>query len=178
MEKEIKNGRNGKPEYIDWVSVKLINLKNRTIFFFLALIYAGFMHSCREECTYKPRSLAGVSFHSVVEGTEQQSPVDSLSVMGLGRDSLLYDVRNSAGSVVLPINGSDIETAFIFKFDRGTDTLWLNYEVNPVFLSPECGFILNFELLEANHTENVIDSVVIVTSEITSFDDTNIRIYH
>lgn len=154
-------------------------MKTRIIIFFLALLYGGFLHSCREECTHKPRSLAGISFHSVVEGTEQQLPVDSLSVMGLGKeDSLLYDQVNNAGSVVLPMNGSDIETAFIFKFDRGTDTLWLDYEVIPVFLSPECGFILNFELLETNHTENVIDSVVIVTSEITSFDDTNIRLYH
>lgn len=159
--------------------MKLINLNNRIIIFFLALLYGGFLHSCKEECTHKPGSLAGVSFHSVVDGTEQQLPVDSLTIMGLGReDSLLYDEMNNAGSVTLPMNGSDIETAFIFKFDRGTDTLWFDYEVIPVFLSPECGFILNFELLGTNHTENVIDSVVIVTSEITSFDDTNIRIYH
>ena len=145
----------------------------------LAVIVFPVFHSCREECPYKPRSLAGVDFHSVVDGTDQQSAVDSLSVRGLGReDSLFYRDRNNIRSMVLPVNGSAEESAFIIDVDKGTDTVWFSYRVIPRFLSPECGFVLNFELLNTGHTANIFDSVVIVTKDITSFDDTNIRIYH
>jgi hypothetical protein len=135
--------------------------------------------SCREPCPFKPRSLTGIDFYTVINGTDQHSAVDSLSVRGLGReDSLLYAAVNNIRSITLPMNGSAVESGFIVDFDRGTDTVWFSYEVKPWFLSPECGFILNFELLETRHSVNVIDSVVIVTREITTFDDTNIRIYN
>ena len=145
----------------------------------MGLIIPVMFQSCEEECTYKPRSFAGVDFHSVVDGIDRQWPVDSLSVSGLGReDSLLYSNRNNIRSVSLPMNGSAEESGFIFIFNNETDTIWFSYKVIPWFLSRECGFVLNFELLLARHTASIIDSVVIVTREITSFDETNIRIYH
>ncbi len=137
------------------------------------------LQACEEECTHKPRSLAGVDFHSFVNGIDEQRPVDSLSVSGLGReDSLLYSNSRNILSISLPMNGSAEEAGFIFVFNNETDTIWLSYKVIPWFLSQECGFVLNFELLEARHTTSIVDSVVIVTREITSFDETNIRIYH
>lgn len=150
------------------------------------LFMAGFagmvailVFSCREECRYKPRSLTVVDFHSVVNGADSKSPVNNLSVYGLGReDSLLYAGVNSISSISLPMNGNSEETGFVFLFDGQVDTIWFTYRVIPWFLSQECGFVLNFDLLETRHTSGLIDSVVIVTSEITSFDDTNVRIYH
>ncbi len=136
-------------------------------------------HSCTEECEFKPLSMAGVDFHSVVNGTDQATSVDSLSLRGLGReDSLLYSSRDNVISVTLPINGSEDVSAFIIDTDKGRDTIWLSYKVIPRFLSRECGFILNFELKDSKHTANIFDSVVIVNKDITTFDDTNIRIYH
>jgi hypothetical protein len=145
----------------------------------IGIIIPVMLQSCEEECTYKPRSFAGVDFHSVVDGIDNQWPVDSLSVSGLGReDSLLYSNRRNIRSISLPMNGSAEESGFIFVFNNETDTIWFSYKVIPWFLSMECGFVLNFELIEARHTVSIIDSVVIVTREITSFDETNIRIYH
>ncbi len=154
-------------------------IKNRVISAFLALILSGVFISCREECHYKPQSLAGAVFHSLVEGSVVEAPVDNFSLSGIGReDSLLYDARSNIRNINLPMNGSAEESGFIFVFDEVTDTVWFSYEVVPWFLSRECGFILNFELLETWHTGNRIDSVVIVTREITTFDETNIRIYN
>jgi hypothetical protein len=140
------------------------------------VIIAG---SCQEECPYKPRSLAMINFHSIVNGTVQHRPVDSLSVRGLGmEDNRLYSAVNNIRTITLPMNGNATESVFIFDFDRGTDTIWFSHKVIPLFISPECGFILNFNLLGTRHTMNVIDSVVIAISQITTFDDTNIIIYN
>jgi hypothetical protein len=145
------------------------------IFFIICLLTV----SCREECGFVPGVQAVVEFYSVINGTGLHSPVDSLSVRGLGReDSLLYAGVNNIRTMLLPMNGDAAESGFIIDFDRGTDTLWFSYDMAPLFLSPECGFIINFDLLDIKHTMNVIDSVVIVTREITSFDETNIRIYN
>jgi hypothetical protein len=144
---------------IRWPAISLV--------FLAMIVLAG---GCREECLYVPRSLVRLNF---------QSPADSLSVRGLGReDSLLYAGINNVTSINLPVDGTAGQTGFIVDFDRGTDTIWFSYETIPWFHSPECGFILNFNLLGTWHTMNVIDSIVIVTSEITTFDDTNLRIYN
>ena len=153
---------------------------------FKGLLMAGFAgmvavtaSSCREECRYKPRSLAMIDFHTVTNGTDNKSPVTSFSAYGLGReDSLLYSGVNSISSIRLPMNGSSTEAGFVFLSDGQVDTVWLKYRVIPWFLSQECGFVLNFDLTEARHTSGFIDSVVIVISEVTTFDDTNVRIYH
>ncbi len=152
---------------------------NSVKFILAGLAAVVMLISCREECLYKPESLAGVEFRSVLDGRDTETAVDSLTVRGLGReDSLLYNNRNNIRSIALPMNGMAEESGFVFEFNGETDTLWLTYLVNPWFLSQECGFVLNFELVDSRHTANIIDSVVIVISEITSFDDKNIRIYH
>ncbi|TVR70891.1 MAG: hypothetical protein EA408_10475 [Marinilabiliales bacterium] len=145
----------------------------------IILLLTVLLNACREECIYKPKSLAGVDFYTVIDGTVVEAGVNLSGLKGVGReDSLLYSNRANIRSVTLPMNGMAEETGFIFVFDEGADTIMFSYEVVPWFLSPECGFILNFELTGALFTTNRIDSVVIVTPKITSFDDTNIRIYH
>ncbi len=145
---------------------------------FLAILFLG-MAACREECHYKPRSHAGVEFFSIIDGTAAEAGVNLLELKGVGReDSLLYENRTNIRALSLPMNGMAEETGFIFVFEEHTDTVWFRYEVIPFFLSQECGFMLNFELADVSYTTAGIDSVVIVTRKITSFDDTNIRIYH
>ncbi len=134
---------------------------------------------CREECHYKPRSYAGVEFFTVIDGAVVEAGIDIVELKGIGReDSLLYSNRPNIRSLTLPMDGNSDESGFIFVFEENTDTIWFSYEVVPFFLSQECGFILNFDLAGTRYTTGAIDSVVIVTRKITSFDDTNIRVYH
>ena len=145
----------------------------------MASVFVFLTGACREECGFVPRSLAIADFYTVINGTGINAPVDSLSVRGLGReDSLLYAAVNNTRTISLPMNGVASESGFIIDFDQGTDTIWFSYEVVPFFLSPECGFIFEFDLQEISHTRNLIDSVIIVTSRITTLDETNILIYN
>jgi hypothetical protein len=148
-------------------------------FVLLAVLVTLLFTSCAEECLYKPRSLVFAEFRSLVNGSDQVAALDSFTLRGLGReDSLLYSAGNNIRAIRFPLNGSEGETAFIIDSRKGTDTIWIISVSIPEFHSVECGFILNFELLETIHTVNFIDSIKIVIKEITSFDDTNIRIYH
>ena len=153
-------------------------LINTGFLFFLALMLQGMLQSCREECTYKPESFAVVEFRSVIDSVDQAAPVDSFSVYGVGIADSLYRVVNKAGTIELPLNGKAQESGFVMVFGEVNDTVWLQYDVVPWFLSEECGFALNYELTGTRHTLNTIKSVVIVTNEVTSFEDTNIRIYY
>ncbi|MGF1583775.1 MAG: DUF6452 family protein [Bacteroidales bacterium] len=154
-------------------------IRNIFITGFLAIVFSGILQSCEGECVELPESLSRINFHSIIDSVDRPTPVDSLSVYGLGReDSLLYSLRNNISFIDLPLDGNAGESAFVLLFDNIADTLWIEYEVIPVFESPECGFMLNFELSDARHTINMIDSVVILINQVTSFEDTNIRIYH
>jgi hypothetical protein len=154
-------------------------IRNIIITGFLAITFSGILQSCEGECGQLPESLSRINFHSIIDSVDRPAPVDNLSVYGLGReDSLLYSLRNNIGFINLPLNGNAGESAFVLLFDNIADTLWIEYDVIPVFESPECGFMLNFEISDARHTFNMIDSVVILINQVTSFEDNNIRIYH
>jgi hypothetical protein len=153
-------------------------INNIAFWLLLAIAFSGIFHSCEGECGELPESLSRIYFHSIIETVDRPTPVDNLSVYGLGReDSLLYS-RNNIGFIDLPLNGNADESGFVLLFDNIADTLWIQYDVIPVFESPECGFMLNYELTATRHTYNMIDSVVILINQVTSFEDTNIRIYH
>lgn len=51
------------------------------------------------------------------------------------------------------------------------DTLTFYYERKPVFLSTACGYTFVFSLKSIDATNNVLDSVKIVSSEVTSKSD-------
>ena len=154
-------------------------VRNIFIIGLLAIGFSGIMQSCEGECGELPESLTRINFHSIIDSVDRPTPVDSLSVYGLGReDSLLYSERNNIGFIDLPLNGNATESGFVMVFNSIADTLWIQYDVIPVFDSPECGFMLNFEITDLRHTSNMINSVVILINQVTSFEDTNIRIYH
>lgn len=106
--------------------------------------------------------------------------VDSISIKGVGTDSLLYNNTYRKDSVRLPLNKLSEEANFVFNFNNEeTDTVSFFYENKEEYLSFECG-ILNSYILKDSilTTNNYIDSIRIKTYDVNTSNAENIQIYH
>ena len=161
--------------------------KNYTLHFTLyTLIFA----SCGqdEECRLPHYVPLRVGFYEIttdtLSGTTSSArlAIDTLIVQGLGSDSLFGYVR--ANSVNLPLNKFSEVSEFVFTFiDNKLDTIIQDkisifYETHNEFLSFECGILYTFTIESAQTTTNYIDSIVINSTEVNTFNNAqHIQIY-
>lgn len=114
----------------------------------------------------------------------QQIVIDSLSVFGLGMDSLIYNNVFGVSQIELPLNSGSDSTAFIFRFpgeDFGPfsplDTIWFYYERRPNLISMECGFVTFYNLISMKHSDLFLDSLVVIQNNITNSFEEHVKIF-
>ncbi|NDV46682.1 hypothetical protein D0T49_06440 [Paludibacter sp. 221] len=129
-------------------------------------LYAGFY-------TVKTDTITGIS-------AESKLSVDSITVKGVGVDSLLYNNSKKLNSVQLQLNKLKTQSDFVFVFNNVVDTIKFGYSSSESYLSFECGTLTTFALdtLNSKHTTNYIDSIIIISPEVSTADVENIKIYH
>lgn len=143
------------------------------------------LHSCNNsECYDNQSTLPLAGFYSMQ--TKQAIQVDSLSVYGIGAsgDSLLLD-NGSVSTLYMPLPLSGNSVRFVFHFNNEAldfielnDTLTINYESYPQFVSEECGAIYKYDVTSFSYTNHLIDSVAIPLMEFNNIDKEAIQIYY
>ena len=107
-----------------------------------------------------------------------------VSLYGLGRDSLLYDLTLTS-TLNIPLQKLDTISSFVFETTIQIDTNYVTtidtidfYHTNEQeFISLECGCIITNSLVGVAQTTHRIDSVVIVSPEVNLQSSNNIKIY-
>jgi hypothetical protein len=161
---------------------------------FLFLLIAGFLFvlACTEEeyCTLPTNSQVNVGFYKMQGDTLETFSVYSIRARGNNIDSLLNPGDTSSISkLTLPLSNQSDSCQFIFTMDRVIDTLDINsrvyqtitltdtllfiYTRQLTYLSPACGFIYHYKLLDVNYSNNYIDSIIVANSTIAPLDDEN-----
>ena len=117
---------------------------------------------------------------------ENQQTVTGLSIMGIGApgDSLLVD-SSSIKEVYLPLRASVGSTSYALwrwvMIDTVKtmlrDTITLDYEPVEYFHSIECGAMFNFDIKAVRTTHHGIDSVVLLTPQVTNSRTPALRIH-
>lgn len=105
--------------------------------------------------------------------------IDSIWVMGLGADSLLYNKETSIKSINIPLKKTIEQTDYIVRFNNTTDTISIFHTNNDrYYLSLECGCVVAHSIDEIVSTGHFIDSVSIINRDINTTNAENIQIYH
>ena len=65
--------------------------------------------------------------------------LDSVSIQGVGQDSILYNNKKSVREVSLPLHKTQNKTQFIFSSGSLIDTLTIEHINTENFISLECG---------------------------------------
>lgn len=123
-------------------------------------------------------------YHVSSNGTTKTSnalSIDSITIKGIGVDSILYKNSKKIQSVVLPLNKLDTlqESSFQVKFNTITDTITIIHQNKTEYLSLECGCIKTHIIDTVLTTNHFIDSVRISVHNVNTSTSAkeNIKIY-
>ena len=151
------------------------------------LFALAFLFACTqtENCTQAKNVLMQVGFYKkTMDSTtniysKSDLTIDSIWVMGLGTDSLLYNKETSIKSINIPLKKTIEQTDYIVRFNNTTDTISIFHTNNDrYYLSLECGCVVAHSIDEIVSTGHFIDSVSIINRDINTTNAENIQIYH
>jgi len=124
----------------------------------------------------------GVDFYKaelnpVTEKFDDKLYSDTLTIFGLGSDSLLANNEN-INTRRLPLKLFSTQTTYIFERKHlAPDTITFTYENEENFISLECGCLIYHRITDIEHTFYNIDSVVVINNFVADNTGKNIRIY-
>ena len=145
----------------------------------MVVLVAFAVVSCESDspCSENVVSRVNAGLYTLVEGEEVTLTVDTLTMYGISRhDSVLSGSNVSIFNFPLSMHAES--SSFIMTADTLTDTLELFYTTRLVLISTQCGFTTNFDIQSLNFTENFIDSISIVKSNVDLTDEENLKIFH
>lgn len=106
--------------------------------------------------------------------------VDSLSLYSpIWSDSIHYSEEGSDNSLLFTLSPESDTTEIVFTSSQAefNDTIYIYYQREFVFLSPECGFVVNCKIDTVLNTYNYIDSLEVLNKEISTNENGHIQIY-
>ena len=157
------------------------------LFKYIYLLVLLFLIACTqtENCTQEKNVLMQIGFYKKTMDsttniyTKSALTVDSIWVMGLGTDSLLYNKKTSIKSINIPLKKTIEQTDYIVRFNNTTDTISIFHTNNDrYYISLECGCVVAHSIDEIVSTGHFIDSVSSINRDINTTNAENIQIYH
>lgn len=112
------------------------------------------------------------------EYTVSSLSIDSITVQGIGNDSVLYNNAKSKSEIDLPLNPNGNQTSYRVVFNETADTITILHQDTLQYLSLECGCLKTFVIDTVLTTNNFIDSVKISNYTVNTTDAEHIKIYH
>ena len=145
------------------------------------LIITAIIISCSDDqCNSETESLLKTEI--IVKGSELSGLhyIDSLSLYSPEwSDSIHYSEDGNDGklSFMLSPYSDTTEIVFTSKLAPLNDTIFIFSQREYIFLSPECGFVVNYKIDTVLNTYNYIDSLIIIKDVITTNAQGHIQIY-
>lgn len=167
---------------------KFLRIRTRFVFLFTFALISLSIHSCLNEDVCEDVATVPVRMGFYEVDTASTTPVkislDSLTLFGLGRDSIIYNNQLNVSQVEFPLNSITDSCAYILRMPdvEGLsvlpyDTLWFFYRRIPNLISMDCGFVTFYDLTSVSYTTNHIDSLVIEDSNVSNSIDEHIKIF-
>jgi len=164
------------------------------VYSILLLITFITIASCEKDdiCVEGTTPLMVIEFFDIND-RETLKDVTALRVVGEGQTITVNTVadRTNVNLITVPLKTTEDSTSFLLISDSddnddgaeigNIDTVTFEYARLEDFKSRACGFIVNYEELSGalqTDTDNWIQEVEIIRSEIINSDSTHVKIYH
>lgn len=159
--------------------------------FFLAIVA---MASCEKDdiCVEGNTPLLVIEFYDVTD-TAALKNVPTLRVVGVGQSVTVNTVadRTALNQISIPLKTNLDETSFLLISNSASgengvetgniDTVNFSYQRLENFLSRGCGFVVNYDSLNATLTQgsaNWIQDIQVTRSQVINSDSTHVKIFH
>ena len=133
--------------------------------------------TCRQDMSVTAGvTLRGLQVDSTGKATEFAA-WDSITVQGVGNDSVLYDNKLNVSQLQLPLRSDTNITAFTLTWHEMTETLYIHHDNTQRFVSMACGCIIYHNIDSVWFTGTWIDSVKIINATVEAVKQENIKLY-
>lgn len=144
-----------------------------TLLFVLTISSCNTDEGCRKDKYVKLQlGIYHVTYNNTTNSrTAVYLNIDSITVKGIGIDSVLYNNTKKINSVTLPLNkagSTNIISAFEIAFNNITDTITIIHNNQSQYLSLECGSIVTHKIDTVLTTNHFIDSVSISVHDVNT----------
>jgi len=152
------------------------SIRNRiTVILFTSLLFLAV--SCTTgSCFEETNADLKASFY--LSSSDKPTAPDSLTLYGLGKDSLRYKKAPRVQPAFIPLDASAENCGFVIRINGVNDTISFSYSTFVHFISKECGYTYFHNLESVNTTKNIIDTIHIKLKSITTLNEPNIYIYY
>lgn len=111
-------------------------------------------------------------------GTTNALTLQSLSVRGMNRDSLLYNNQSNVRAMILPLNRFNQVSIFICTMNGITDTLSIYHTNNDFLISYACGVVIAHQIDTILTTNHFIEKVNIIEPHVNTATTQHLQIFH
>ena len=150
--------------------------------YFLILLSGLYLSSCRpdtgcrQEETIRLKLLITADSISS-EGDTLSFTLDSITVQGVGTDSILYNNSKSVSSLLLPLRKDTNQTRFSLLCNENKDELIITHQNSEMFISLACGCFVNHTIDDITHSGSLIDKIDIVEPQVVNYQQDNAKIH-
>ena len=133
--------------------------------------------TCRQDTDVNATIVLKCLHFDTLDVMTQEETWDSITVQGVGSDSVLYQNRKGVKHVYIPLREDTTVTAFRMIWRGKTETVYIQHDNTQRFVSMACGCVI-YHQIEKVWTDKVwADSVVILNTAVEAVEQDNIRIY-
>ena len=161
------------------------------LLFFIGIVAIS---SCEKDdiCVEGDTPLLVIEFYNIAD-TSALKNVPTLRVVGVGQNITVNTVadRSATNKITIPLKTNENSTSFIMisnsaDSENGSetgniDTVNFSYTRLENFLSRGCGFVVNYNELQAEITEdasNWIQNIEVTRAQVINSDSTHVKIFH
>jgi hypothetical protein len=146
-------------------------------FSFVAIAFLLLSSCTAGSCFEETNAYVKASFY--IDSTGKAQAPDSLTVYGSGMDtSKIYLSARNIKIAQIPLNPSAESCTLVFIINGISDTITFTYDSYPHLISKECGYTYYHNIELPVYTKNIIDTILIRKSVITTLNEENILIYY
>ena len=133
--------------------------------------------TCRQDTEVEATVVLKCYHFDTLDVAKTEETWDSITVQGVGSDSVLYQNRKGVKHVYLPLREDTTVTAFMMTWQGKTETLYIRHDNTQRFVSMACGCVI-YHQIEQVWTDKVwADSVTILNTGVEAAEQDNICIY-
>ena len=105
------------------------------------------------------------------------SAIDSVTVCGVGMDSVLYDNAKGVSKLSLPLRSDTTATCYDLTLNSRHETLVVEHKNNEYFVSLACGCFVFHEVDTAYGANGFIRDSEVLNTAVENIEQNNIRLY-
>lgn len=168
-------------------------MNNRILLIITYLLMNTFIVGCQKDdlCDGSQPTIPRMQVSFVdIANTQESKPVASIAVTTTLNTDVPLDESGSlslsnVSAISLPLNPNSNQIEYVFKVDDGstisTDTIMVTYTLKEIYINRACGYLLNFENLDASlipgNSPWIINEEV-VNNSINNNEDIHLEIRH